>query len=90
MLCVITYDIANDKRRTKVADELENWGRRVQFSVWECDLEAEQIERLTALLQEMVSGDDRLRVYRLCQACLDKSVVIGGDGFAIDPDFYQV
>ena len=36
LLYVVTYDIPNDKRRKKVSDLLEGYGRRVQYSVFEC------------------------------------------------------
>ena len=34
-LVVISYDIANDKRRNKVAKVLLDYGNRVQYSVFE-------------------------------------------------------
>lgn len=41
---VISYDISNDKIRTKIAKELENYGRRVQFSVFECRISLSQFK----------------------------------------------
>jgi CRISPR-associated endonuclease Cas2 len=38
MLFLVAYDIPDDGTRTEVANELENWGTRVQYSVFECDL----------------------------------------------------
>lgn len=35
-LYVISYDIADDARRTDVADALLSYGRRIQYSVFEC------------------------------------------------------
>jgi CRISPR-associated protein Cas2 len=37
-LYVITYDIADDARRNDVADALLSYGRRIQYSVFECAL----------------------------------------------------
>ena len=31
---VIAYDIPNDRRRQKIADLLEGYGKRVQYSVF--------------------------------------------------------
>lgn len=42
MLYLISYDIAVDKRRTKIAKLLEGFGQRVQYSVFECDLTTKQ------------------------------------------------
>ena len=33
-LYVISYDIPDDKRRKKIADLLEGYGQRVQYSVF--------------------------------------------------------
>ncbi|MGI0489366.1 CRISPR-associated endonuclease Cas2 [Pantanalinema rosaneae CENA516] len=46
LLYVVTYDIPCDKRRKKVADLLEGYGRRVQYSVFECVLTAEKYGEL--------------------------------------------
>ncbi len=90
MLYVVAYDIGDDKRRTRVADELENWGRRVQFSVWECDLEAKQADELIERLRREMRTGDSLRMYCLCATCLEKSVIIGEGGFQTDAGFYQI
>jgi len=38
MLYLITYDIADDRRREDVATLLSGYGPRVQLSVFECDV----------------------------------------------------
>ena len=38
MLYLITYDIADDRRREDVATLLSGYGPRVQLSVFECEL----------------------------------------------------
>ena len=38
MRYVVTYDIADDRRREDVATLLSGYGPRVQLSVFECDL----------------------------------------------------
>ena len=43
MFIVISYDIPADKRRTKLAQLLENYGQRVQYSVFECLLTGRQL-----------------------------------------------
>ena len=52
MLIVVCYDIAEDLRRRRVSDELENFGGRVQDSVFECHLEEGQLKEL----QEWLAG----------------------------------
>ena len=37
MKYLVTYDIINDKKRTKLSDLLETYGYRVNYSVFELD-----------------------------------------------------
>jgi CRISPR-associated protein Cas2 len=79
MRYVIAYDIEEDRVRTRVAALLASYGSRVQKSVFECDLEAETLERLTQrLLEELAPapGGD-VRIYRLCADCYGASVGLG-------------
>jgi len=41
-LIVVAYDIIDDKRRNRVAKTMEDYGTRVQYSVFECVLEEEK------------------------------------------------
>ena len=36
-MIIISYDISNDKKRTKFAKYLEKYGHRIQYSVFEID-----------------------------------------------------
>jgi len=38
MYVVISYDIPEDKRRTKIHKTLKSYGQWMQYSVFECDL----------------------------------------------------
>ena len=40
---VVSYDIPDNKRRTKVMKLLEGYGRRAQFSVFECHVAPEEM-----------------------------------------------
>ena len=90
VLFIVAYDISDDTRRTRVAKELENWGRRAQFSVFECELDHARAQALAALLRELTLPEDEVRMYRVCEACARASVDVRGRGLARDPDFYQV
>jgi len=90
MFLVIAYDIADDGRRLRIARELENWGYRTQFSVFECELEAGQEAELIKRLRALCVEGDALRVYKLCAACVERCEIIGGKDLATDPDFYQL
>ena len=43
---VISYDIVSDKLRNKVAKILLDYGKRVQYSVFECYISQKQFEEL--------------------------------------------
>jgi CRISPR-associated protein Cas2 len=90
MLFVVAYDISDDARRTRLAKELETWGRRAQYSVFECDLDQARADVMIVRLRELTEPEDQLRVYRLCEACVRESVSVRGPELDRDPDFYQV
>lgn len=76
---VITYDIPSDKRRKKVADLLEGYGRRVQYSVFECVLSAEKYQELQQRLHKRVNlKEDSVRFYPLSGHTLSQVEVWGG------------
>ena len=43
---IVAYDFSNNKLRSKIGNTLENYGRRIQKSVFRCFLSAEQIQEL--------------------------------------------
>ncbi|NTV64740.1 MAG: CRISPR-associated endonuclease Cas2 [Oscillochloris sp.] len=79
MLYLISYDISNNKRRTKIAKLLEGFGQRVLESVFECDLEAQAYRILRRRIDWRLRPDegDRLRIYRLCRSCAEQVEIIG-------------
>ena len=74
---VISYDISDDRTRNKVANLLADYGKRVQYSVFECRVDAKTLEKLIALLKPFAEGNDSIRVYPICDVCLKKSVLLG-------------
>jgi CRISPR-associated protein Cas2 len=76
---VVVYDISNDKRRTKLHNALLNYGSPVQYSVFECLLEKEDLEKMKAHIGRIIRPrKDRVRYYHLCAACLAKTEVTSG------------
>lgn len=71
MYVVVTYDVnteskAGRRRLRRVAKICEDFGQRVQFSVFECDLDEMRMDAMLALLKEEIHPQlDSLRVYRL-------------------------
>ncbi len=78
MLYLIAYDIAEDHIRNKVSKYLAGWGRRVQKSLFECDLEREELDRIVFYIQEMIDpSEDRCSVYKICAECMSYKAVYG-------------
>ena len=78
MLYVVSYDIPDDRRRTRVHSALTGFGTWVQFSVFECFLDRKQRAKLEArLLKELHQGEDTIRIYGLCGTCIGKVQVLG-------------
>lgn len=78
---LVSYDISSDRRRKKIANILENYGKRIQYSVFECDLDE---KRYTKLYQEIVKEtadmeSGSVRFYYLCANCVPKARLIGQD-----------
>ncbi|NUM46876.1 MAG: CRISPR-associated endonuclease Cas2, partial [Anaerolineales bacterium] len=55
---VISYDITDNKNRLKVMKALEDYGKRVQYSVFECILTRRQVEQLQNRLKKHVGKLD--------------------------------
>lgn len=79
---MISYDISETRIRNKVSKILEGFGRRIQYSVFECDLEEKVFNRLyKQLLEQTIDSDsDSIRIYRLCKKCAEEFVTIGTVG----------
>lgn len=78
MLSIVSYDIVEDKRRTKLAKRLCDFGKRVQYSVFECDLTKEQLNKMIKIALTIIEQEkDSLRIYQLCQTCNDKILSYG-------------
>ncbi|MEW5963033.1 MAG: CRISPR-associated endonuclease Cas2 [Pseudomonadota bacterium] len=71
MMVLITYDVSTEsnggkRRLRRVARACRDYGQRVQYSVFECELEPAQWVKLRArLLKEIDPDADSLRFYLL-------------------------
>lgn len=74
MLIVVTYDVSTEtaagrSRLRKVAKQCQNYGLRVQNSVFECKMdEAQFVAFKSNLLKLIDENEDSLRFYRLGNA----------------------
>lgn len=74
MLVVVTYDVSTEtaagrSRLRKVAKQCQNYGLRVQNSVFECKVDETQFVAFkSSLLKVINEKEDSLRFYRLGNA----------------------
>lgn len=89
MMALVVYDIADNRRRTRLAKFLEGHGRRVQESVFECFLTLEEMRRLHQQVQRRVQPEeDNVRFYWLSSGALAQSLTIGSPPPAAAPQAY--
>lgn len=71
MLYLVAYDISSPKRLRLVARTCEDYGVRVEYSVFECDLSPDLFESLWRELNIIISEkEDSLLAYRICAGCV--------------------
>lgn len=67
---VVTYDIADDRRRDKVVKLMESIGTRMNYSVFECMLTDIQFRKMVdGLTKIVVRGSDWVNIYPICKEC---------------------
>jgi len=91
MLVLITYDVSTQtadgkKRLRQVAKQCVNYGQRVQYSVFECVLDATQCAMVKNKLSKLIdTKEDSLRFYYLGNNYKTKVEHIGAKpSFSVD------
>lgn len=89
MHVVVTYDISEDRRRTKIHKILSSYGQWMQFSVFECNLTKTQYAKLRNRLSKLIKAEqDSIRFYFLCECCHGKIERIGGEAVRDETVFF--
>lgn len=90
MLYLISYDIPDTPRRTKIAKILDDFGDRVQYSVFECLIDRELLDKMISRLQKVArEAEDSIRIYALCGNC-EKIIQIIGQGEVSKEEKYYI
>ena len=81
MRLAIAYDVSDDSNRRQVYRTLQRYGAWKQYSVFEVEISKTQRVELEDELESHIEPDDgdRIRIYRLCEACLDDVTDLGVD-----------
>jgi len=78
MLSLVAYDITDEKRLRTVARICEDYGLRVQYSVFECRLDEDEFTTLWLKLLDAIKPDeDRLVAYKIDARCAKETLTAG-------------
>ena len=90
MITLVTYDITDPKRLNATRKFLKEFGLRTQKSVFECDIDDVAVKRIRSWCRDNLDiAKDSVRIYRICNRCMDK-VVISGTGLKVTQMDYMV
>lgn len=91
MFTVIAYDIVDDRKRYRVAQDLREYSLRVQKSVFEAPhLVAQDLQRLRRRIESRIDlRVDKVRYYSLCAACRAR-VQVAGPGAVTEHEEYKI
>jgi CRISPR-associated protein Cas2 len=91
MLVLVIYDIPDDRKWDKLATFLEGYGRRVQYSVFECFLNLAEMRQLHQKLKTLVKQEeDDVRLYWVPADAVARALTIGSSPPEHSPDVYIV
>lgn len=90
---LVSYDISSNKKRTKIAKILDDYGDRVQKSVFELPGLDELLwnKCLKRLKKVKLEENETIRIYELCEKCRKDAMVLGEGEVSFDePEIYIV
>ena len=91
MQYVVTYDIADERRRARLAGALLDYGRRIEESVFLASVDEELAERMRGRIRSLIEpGEDCVHVFAICAACGARTEVYGRGELPRDEDYYVV
>lgn len=77
-LAVVAFDVTSDRRRIRLGRTLTGWGRRTQYSVFECLVRpADEARFLEAIARHIEPAEDRLAIYWICGTCRERASQLG-------------
>lgn len=86
MNMIVAYDIADDKRLSRIAKVMLDYGVRVQKSIFEVAVTQPVFRELKDRVEKIiVAEEDGVKYYPLCERCAGTIEIIGQGNFT-DPD----
>ena len=78
---LVSYDISDNRLRTKIAKKCEAYGTRIQYSVFKCDLSKPRFKKLYSellkLSEKYEMDEGSIIFFNICEKCMEKTAVIG-------------
>ena len=79
MFILITYDISQTKRRTKVEKLLSSYGFRANYSVFELNISRVKYNTMLVDLKNLAKKEDNIRVYIQTVQSIKKSFILNSE-----------
>jgi CRISPR-associated protein Cas2 len=87
----VCFDVCDPGRLRRVSNEMENFGTRVQRSLFECHLEDRELEELKNRIAEWIDEiEDQVRYYPLCPKDIPDILIDGTGKKTVNSDYYTV
>jgi CRISPR-associated protein Cas2 len=86
MNMIVAYDIADPRRINRIAKIIQDYGIRVQKSVFEVTVNPALFREMKSRIEdEIIPETDGVKYFPLCEKCAG-TVEIIGQGVFVDPD----
>jgi len=91
MFIIVAYDIADPNRLRKIAQIMEDYGARVQYSIFEMDVDLKIFQTMKRRSENVLDKDeDGVKYFFLCKKCAGKVEAIGLEGEKMPSGPYHV
>lgn len=75
---LVVYDIRDPKRLYKIAKIAQDYGLRVQKSVFEAEMTPDGLQSMKQRMKTVIEPEeDGVKIFRLCQSCTAKRTGLG-------------
>ena len=72
---IVAYDVSSTPKRNKIAKMLEDYGERVNLSVFECMLTTARFVKLREKIEKQIDTEtDKIVYYTVCVDCFTKII----------------
>lgn len=88
---LVCYDISADGTRARGAAYLQQWGDRIQRSVFVCAIAPDELDDVRDRLARMIdSNTDAVHLLPACGTCWSKLIVLGQADRELDKPYWAV